>query len=90
MGHKPVRSEYYEADAGGVMSIIVALEDVLGKTAEKNMLPIQPGDMPATWADATLLHDLIGPMNKTDLKDGVTRVLDRYKAEAAQTGETRA
>ena len=59
---------------------IEALEEVLGKTAQKNMLDIQPGDMPATWADATLLHDLIGPMNKTDLKDGVANFVSWHNA----------
>lgn len=59
---------------------IEALEEVLGKTAQKNMLDIQPGDMPATWADATLLHDLIGPMNKTDLKDGVANFANWHNA----------
>ena len=57
---------------------IEALESVLGKKAEKNMLDIQPGDMPATWADATLLNDLIGPMNKTELSDGVAQFVDWY------------
>ena len=60
---------------------IEALEEVLGKTAQKNMLDIQPGDMPATWADATLLQDLIGPMNKTELKDGVANFVNWYNAE---------
>ena len=45
------------------------------------MLPIQPGDMPATWASDTLLTDLIGPMNKTDLKDGVARFVEWYKSD---------
>ena len=62
---------------------IVALEEVLGRKAEQNMLDIQPGDMPATWADATLLHDLIGPMNKTDLKEGVANFVSWYNAEYA-------
>lgn len=61
--------------------LIEALEEVLGKTAQKNMLDIQPGDMPATWADATLLQDLIGPMNKTELKDGVASFVEWYNAE---------
>ncbi len=60
---------------------IAALEEVLGKVAQKNMLDIQPGDMPATWADATLLNDLIGPMHKTELKDGVAQFVDWYTAE---------
>lgn len=60
---------------------IIALEGVLGKTAQKNMLDIQPGDMPSTWADTTLLSDLIGPMNKTELKDGVANFVKWYNAE---------
>jgi UDP-glucuronate 4-epimerase len=60
---------------------IEALEEVLGKTAQKNMLDIQPGDMLATWADASLLNDLIGPMHKTDLKDGVANFVNWYNAE---------
>ena len=62
---------------------IEALEEVLGKVAQKNMLDIQLGDMPATWADATLLHDLIGPMNQTNLKTGVTNFVNWYNAEYA-------
>ena len=60
---------------------IIALEGVLGKTAQKNMLDIQPGDMPSTWADTTLLSDLIGPLNKTELKDGVANFVEWYNAE---------
>ena len=60
---------------------IEALEEVLGKKAEQNMLDIQPGDMPSTWADATLMQDLIGPMNNTDLKDGVAKFVKWYNAE---------
>lgn len=62
---------------------ILALEEVLGRKAEQNMLDIQPGDMPATWADATLLHDLIGAMNQTELKDGVASFVSWYNAEYA-------
>jgi len=66
---------------------IEALEGVLGKRAEKNMLDIQPGDMPATWADAQLLQNLIGPMKKTELTQGVTYFVDWYNAEYAQNGK---
>lgn len=60
---------------------ITSLEEVLGQTAQKNMLPIQPGDMPATWADDGLLRALIGEAQKTDLKTGVARFVDWYNAE---------
>lgn len=60
---------------------IIALEEALGQEAQKNMLPIQAGDMPSTWADDGLLVDLIGPMQKTDLRTGVARFIDWYKSE---------
>lgn len=66
---------------------IEALEAVLGKTAQKNMLDIQPCDMPATWADATLLNHLIGPMNKIDLNDGVANFVKWYNAEFSLYGK---
>jgi UDP-glucuronate 4-epimerase len=62
---------------------ITALEEVLGVKAEQNMLDIQPGDMPSTWAQDQLLRDLIGPMNKTDLKEGVTKFVEWYKVDDA-------
>ncbi len=62
---------------------IEALEEVLGQEAQKNMLPIQPGDMPSTWAQDQLLTDLIGPMQKTPLRTGVTRFVAWYKSDYA-------
>jgi len=64
-----------------LLDFIEALEEVLGKKAQKNMLDIQPGDMPSTWADATLMTDLIGPMNSTELKDGVAQFVQWYMSE---------
>ena len=40
---------------------------------------MQPGDVPATWADATLLEALIGPLPQTDIRDGVARFVDWYR-----------
>ena len=64
-----------------LIDFIEALEEVLGKEAQKNMLDIQPGDMPSTWADATLMNDLIGPMNNTELKAGVAKFVEWYMSE---------
>ena len=36
--------------------MIAAIEDALGITAKRNLMPMQPGDVPATWADAELLR----------------------------------
>ena len=43
-----------------LLDLIEALEAALGRKAVKNFLPMQAGDVPATWADTTLLHALTG------------------------------
>jgi len=58
---------------------ILALEDSLGVTAKKNFMPMQSGDVPATWADTRLLEQLIGYQPSTTIKDGVNRFVDWYK-----------
>lgn len=58
---------------------IVAIEKATGKRAKKNLLPLQPGDVPATWADTTLLQRLIGQMPVTPLADGVENFVQWYR-----------
>jgi UDP-glucuronate 4-epimerase len=50
---------------------IGALEKSLGMKAEWNLLPMQPGDVPATWADATDLMDAVGFKPDTSIEDGI-------------------
>ena len=59
-----------------LMDYIGALEDALGMTAEKNMMPMQPGDVPATSADTSELRDWVGFAPNTDVRDGVQRFVD--------------
>ena len=61
-----------------LMDYIGALEDALGMTAEKNMMPMQPGDVPATSADTSGLRDWVGFAPNTDVRDGVQRFVDWY------------
>ncbi|CAI8235843.1 MAG: UDP-N-acetylglucosamine 4-epimerase [SAR116 cluster bacterium] len=61
-----------------LMDYIAALEDALGMTAEKNMMPMQPGDVPATSADTSELRDWVGFAPNTDVRDGVQRFVDWY------------
>ena len=61
-----------------LMDYIGALEDALGMTAEKNMMPMQPGDLPATSADTSELRDWVGFAPNTDVRDGVKRFVDWY------------
>lgn len=58
---------------------IGAIEDALGMTATRNMMDMQPGDVPATWADAGLLERLTGYRPETDMREGVKRFVDWYR-----------
>ncbi|MHC5145513.1 MAG: NAD-dependent epimerase [Planctomycetota bacterium] len=62
-----------------LMDFIQAIEQALGKQAEKNMLPIQPGDVPATWADVTDLVEDLDYQPDTTIQDGVERFIAWYK-----------
>lgn len=55
-----------------------AIETALGRTAQKNLMPMQPGDVPATWASSELLTQLVGPLPQTSLQDGVQAFVDWY------------
>ena len=59
--------------------MIDALEAALGVTAERNFMEMQPGDVPATWADASLLRRLTGYAPQTDLAEGLARFVAWYR-----------
>lgn len=65
---------------------ISAIELVLGKKAKKNLLPIQVGDVPATWASNSLLKELTKMDFRTDVNAGVRNFISWYK-EYSQTSE---
>ncbi|HBW7442938.1 TPA: NAD-dependent epimerase [Klebsiella pneumoniae] len=62
-----------------LMDYITALEEALGMIAEKNMMPIQPGDVLETSADTKPLYDLVGFKPQTSVKDGVKNFVDWYR-----------
>ena len=62
-----------------LMDFIEAIERALGKQAQKNMLPMQPGDVPATWADVSNLVDDLGYQPNTSIQEGVDRFIAWYK-----------
>ena len=62
-----------------LLEFIEAIEAATGKSAQKNMMDIQPGDVPATWADASLLKSLTGYAPKTDVRTGVARFVEWYR-----------
>jgi UDP-glucuronate 4-epimerase len=61
-----------------LMDYIGALEDCLGKKAEMNMLPLQPGDVPDTWADTQDLADDVGYQPSTPIDVGVRNFVEWY------------
>jgi len=62
-----------------LLRYIEVLEENLGKKAEKNMLPMQPGDVQATWADVDDLKKAVGYEPKTPIEVGVKRFVAWYK-----------
>ena len=62
-----------------LMYLIETLENALGTKAEKNMLPMQPGDVPATFADIEALQRDVGFRPSTAIETGVQKFVDWYK-----------
>lgn len=62
-----------------LMDYIGALENALGKTAIKNYMDIQAGDVPATNADVSRLEEYVSFRPKTSVEEGVKRFVDWYK-----------
>jgi len=63
-----------------LLDFIAALEQALGVTAKKNMMPMQPGDVPATNANTGALSGWIGFVPGTDVREGVNRFVAWYLA----------
>ena len=69
---------------------IEVLEQCLGRKARKNLLPLQPGDVPDTSADvAELMHD-VGYKPDTSVEAGIKRFVEWYRGWMARPPATRA
>ncbi len=62
-----------------LMEFISILEEELGVEAKKIMLPMQPGDVPVTFADTSRLHEAVGYSPRVDLRDGIKQFAQWYK-----------
>ena len=62
-----------------LMYLIEVIEKALGKKAEKQMMPIQPGDVPETYADVEALIEDVGFKPATSIEDGVHKFIDWYR-----------
>ncbi|WP_371170232.1 NAD-dependent epimerase/dehydratase family protein [Aliiroseovarius sp. 2305UL8-7] len=66
------------SDKVRLLDFVDAIEDAIGKKAQRNYMEMQMGDVPATWADATLLKRLTGYKPATDFRDGVNSFVAWY------------
>jgi UDP-glucuronate 4-epimerase len=62
-----------------LMDFIAAIEKALGRKAKKNFLPLQPGDVPATYADVSDLKRYIGFEPNTPIDEGISRFVAWYR-----------
>jgi UDP-glucuronate 4-epimerase len=67
------------SDKVKLLDFVDAIEQALGRKAQRTYLPMQAGDVPATWADASLLRALTGYAPKTDVKDGIEAFAAWYR-----------
>ncbi len=62
-----------------LLRFIELLEQQLGRTVEKRLLPMQPGDVPDTWADVSALRRDVGYAPGTSIEEGVARFVAWYR-----------
>ena len=67
------------SDKVRLLDFIDAIEECLGQKAERNYMPMQMGDVPATWADADLLKTLTGYRPETDFRDGIAQFVEWFR-----------
>jgi UDP-glucuronate 4-epimerase len=81
-GASPAPARIYNIGNGApvrLLDFITALETELGKEAKKNMLPMQPGDVSATWADCSALEHDTGYRPGTDVREGIRNFVAWYR-----------
>jgi len=62
-----------------LLDYIACLEDALGKKAEKRLLPLQDGDVPATYANTDALKEWVGFVPGTKIEEGIGRFVAWYR-----------
>jgi UDP-glucuronate 4-epimerase len=77
--HTPVR----------LRDFIATIETALGRKAEQRLLPMQPGDVPATYADVDDLSAAVGFSPKTPIQEGIRRFVDWYRTFYLQEAANR-
>ena len=67
------------SDKVRLLDFVDAIEEAIGKKAERNYMPMQQGDVYATWANADLLKHLTGYQPKTDIREGIGKFVAWYR-----------
>ena len=67
------------SDKVRLLDFIDAIEEELGEKAIRNYMPMQLGDVPATWANASLLQNLTGYTPQTPFREGVRQFVQWYR-----------
>jgi UDP-glucuronate 4-epimerase len=62
-----------------LLDFVDAIEEELGMPATRNYMDMQPGDVPATWADATLLQSLTGYRPETNIREGIHEFVEWFR-----------
>ena len=60
-------------------TVVKSYAEVVGKKAKKNLLPMQSGDVPSTWADISALEKDLGYKPKVDVKEGIKKFVEWYR-----------
>ena len=63
-----------------LLDVVRLLEEAIGKRAKRELLPMQPGDVPATYAEVDDLMRDVGFRPATSIADGIARFIDWYRA----------
>jgi UDP-glucuronate 4-epimerase len=67
------------SDKVRLLDFVDAIEEEVGQKAIRNYMPMQVGDVPATWADASLLERLTGYRPNTPVREGIAKFVAWYR-----------
>jgi UDP-glucuronate 4-epimerase len=67
------------SDKVRLLDFVDAIEACLGRKAQRKYMDIQPGDVPATWANAELLQRLTGYRPQTDVREGISQFVAWFR-----------
>ncbi len=72
-----------ESETTSLAELIAAIEKAVGKKAEIERKPEQPGDMPETWADISKARRLLGYAPKTKIAEGIPKFVEWFRSTAS-------